>query len=340
MTKFCGSCGTALRPEAKFCAACGNPLRTVVQPPALEYSDRQSFTRHLANPQMAAVWIVGAVVAIALIGSVLGWFGRDHSSGGEQVAEGLSTVNSNGSLTQQWFDEYKDDFLSDQVTQFVTGTAQARSYPTSRGSTIIATLQQDLQIQGRWVKGADPTTRWLRTNNGTYVWDGNLADTIAMTAASVGEVIDDACQGEGCFMYLEGGLRALENGPIMSKVNSEDIVGYFGRGANATVLGSSIVIQAAGSAVVTCTTYRASTYGSSSTAVYDFRRGDRLQMLFYAGEGYSVAREPSGSLVSVEDTCLNYAQKYQATDWVMVQVIGGARGWTKAKYFEPIIEGL
>lgn len=166
MAKFCGSCGGALRPESRFCAACG------ASSPA---EARQPTAGPQRPRQLAAIGIVGAaaVLTLGLIGGyAAGWFESDQAPV-EQSA--LSAVDAEGPLPQSWFDDYSDAFVSGPVTQFVTGTAQMRNYPTSRGSTIIETLQPGRQVEGRWVEGADPTTRWLRTTDGGYVWDGNLA---------------------------------------------------------------------------------------------------------------------------------------------------------------------
>lgn len=67
-----------------------------------------------------------------------------------------------------------DRFLSDSLDVTVTGVAQKRSAPTTRGSTILRTLQPDERLSGRWVQGADGESRWLKTTDGGYVWDGNL----------------------------------------------------------------------------------------------------------------------------------------------------------------------
>lgn len=68
-----------------------------------------------------------------------------------------------------------DRFLSDYLEVAVTGVAQKRNAPTTLGSMIVQTLQPGERLSGRWVQGADGESRWLRTMDGGYVWEGNLA---------------------------------------------------------------------------------------------------------------------------------------------------------------------
>lgn len=70
--------------------------------------------------------------------------------------------------------ERAEVFLSDSLDVTVTGVAQKRSAPTTRGSTILRTLQPGERLSGRWVQGADGESRWMKTADGGYVWDGNL----------------------------------------------------------------------------------------------------------------------------------------------------------------------
>lgn len=180
MAKFCGSCGGSLRSGAKFCAACGAALPVVMQSGRSEHSDQSSMTgQRPERPVLVAAIVVGGILSLALVGNAAGWFGNSQSAVEEQVAAEQLLANNSGPLPKSWFVEYSDDFLSDPVTQFVTGPAQKRNYPTSRGTNVIATLQQGNQIEGRWVKGADPSSKWLRTSDGGYVWEGNLAQALA-----------------------------------------------------------------------------------------------------------------------------------------------------------------
>ena len=68
-----------------------------------------------------------------------------------------------------------DRFLSDDLEVAVTGVAQKRNAPTARDSLILRTLQPGERLSGRWVQGADGESRWFRTTDGGYVWEGNLA---------------------------------------------------------------------------------------------------------------------------------------------------------------------
>lgn len=83
--------------------------------------------------------------------------------------------NANAPLPQSWFDDYTVAYLSDPVSVRVVGSANARSFPTGRGDTLKGAFKNGEKLYGRWVKGADPNQHWLLTDNGYYVWHGNLA---------------------------------------------------------------------------------------------------------------------------------------------------------------------
>lgn len=96
---------------------------------------------------------------------VSGCGGNDDASGG---------MDPDAPLPSSWFDEYRDDFRSDRVSVEVIGKANARNYPTSRQTSVIATYYPTERLDGRWVAGADPTVDWFRTDDGLYIWSGNL----------------------------------------------------------------------------------------------------------------------------------------------------------------------
>lgn len=96
------------------------------------------------------------------------------------VALLLSACSKSGAdetapLPQSWFDSYAVTYLSDTVTMRVVGPANARSFPTGRGNTLRGQFKSGDQLRGRWVRGADQDEHWLLTDNGYYVWYGNLA---------------------------------------------------------------------------------------------------------------------------------------------------------------------
>ena len=81
--------------------------------------------------------------------------------------------------------ERAEVFLSDSLDVTVTGVAQKRSAPTTRGSTILRTLQPGERLSGRWVQGADGESRWMKTADGGYVWDGNLGAPGSITPEGI-----------------------------------------------------------------------------------------------------------------------------------------------------------
>jgi hypothetical protein len=123
-----------------------------------------------------------AILATALAGAWHGgWLGLDWRSKGHIGDESSEEIGQDGSRPASWFANYTDKFLSENVVQFATSTAQKRNFPTSKGSTILGTLQPGEHLAGRWVEGADPATKWLKTDDGGYVWDGNLASEDMIT---------------------------------------------------------------------------------------------------------------------------------------------------------------
>lgn len=173
---FCPACGGSLKQGAKFCAACG----TAVQTSAANASPRQ-LSKQPASARPSglnwAIWggILGliAVIAGALIAAkFLGWF--DGTTGPEPAPAAASAIQQGPVSFADWASGYRDNFMSTSETLYITGTARLRDYPTSDGSTVMATLGPGDPAIGRWVVGRDPTTRWLKLESGGYVWEGNV----------------------------------------------------------------------------------------------------------------------------------------------------------------------
>lgn len=214
MSKFCTNCGAALNPSAKFCTGCGsaagtapatgvNPSETVaaaaVESAATMADDRPSDVQQsplalgasdpagMPNPVLAGhfddepqtgLWrkffawqklLAIGLLACLLIGGA--WVVNNRSD---------SAVSSDAASSDQFVAaNYKDQFLSERDEGVsVISTARMRDYPTTKGTTVVATHQAGEALNGRWVKGVDPSTRWLRVktdgDNVGYVWEGNL----------------------------------------------------------------------------------------------------------------------------------------------------------------------
>ncbi len=68
-----------------------------------------------------------------------------------------------------------DVFLSEGVTLRVSANADVRDWPSATAGSIIRTFAAAAPVTGRWVQGADGTSRWLRLLDGGYVAAASLA---------------------------------------------------------------------------------------------------------------------------------------------------------------------
>ena len=78
-------------------------------------------------------------------------------------------------------------------------------------------------LQGRFVQGVDPTTRWLRLDSGGYVWDGNLSGQNASQDLS-------ACAGEQPPTSVADAERWLADCKARSLQMASSAVGKVGAG--------------------------------------------------------------------------------------------------------------
>lgn len=80
---------------------------------------------------------------------------------------------------------YQDEYLSNEPEQFfVTGPANVRSLPSATSTTITTALSVHDLVEGKWVRGLDEDSRWLRiTWEGDigYVWEQNILPDLPIT---------------------------------------------------------------------------------------------------------------------------------------------------------------
>lgn len=233
MSQFCTRCGTRVLSGAQFCTGCGSAVAGVPNLPAVadrENGDsridrsRDAVTpeedsggpadrgavepnrRNQFGPAIAVAAVIGLVVIIATI-----------------VVTGLSSrpVPSNTvDLAVREPVAYADHFLTatDESLQVVS-PANLRDRPSSQGTTVLRQLRAGEEISGRWVRGVDPTTRWLRVNIGTragYIWERNLGPPGAAGRFSPRIVFD---RGEDAYGFdcssqsscLEAMIQRLES---------------------------------------------------------------------------------------------------------------------------------
>lgn len=182
MLGICGGCGKAIVPGARFCSNCGwqVPAETApVAPASLAGIEAQKGSR--TNPAVIGGVIAGILVVAAGLGL---WLARDATGDLVPAVEATTeaAIDPNAPRPQEWFDTYSDKFVSAEIERITTSAGQKRNFPTAKGSVVLDTIPRGTILSGRWVEGGDPATRWLKTRDGGYVWEGNLGDPQAISA--------------------------------------------------------------------------------------------------------------------------------------------------------------
>jgi hypothetical protein len=158
-------------------------------------ADRQSPEASQATGKSGSRLIIGAAIICVLAGAggavawqagILPFAADDRGSSGVPGTAGDAS----------WTASYSDNFLSDSQTLYLTGTANARDYPSSEGTQVLRSYSQGTSVTGRWVEGRDPAVRWFRLDGGGYIWEGNIGgpDTIypaGMSGLFVGRGLSD-----------------------------------------------------------------------------------------------------------------------------------------------------
>lgn len=121
---------------------------------------------------------VGLLVAAGLAGAF--YMGRD-----DRVEGGTPATAASGSAPAA---PYVDNFLTGFETHYTQSQANERNIPAPKGSRVLRSYGAGVALQGRWVKGVTPGTRWLKTSTG-YVWEGNLVGSAVAPAAYVDRFI-------------------------------------------------------------------------------------------------------------------------------------------------------
>lgn len=188
MARFCSGCGAVLKTQSKFCPTCGLALAMQAgqSVSASRRSGLLSSRRQGWNSRLVGASVAGGLLATALAGA---WFGGLLGSNWQKktlVADAAAgSADADAPRPANWFAAYSDKFLSGDLVVYVTGTAQKRDFPTSKGSTILATVQPGERLTGQWVEGADPATKWLKIPDRGYIWEGNLAGEAVITSSGM-----------------------------------------------------------------------------------------------------------------------------------------------------------
>jgi hypothetical protein len=122
--------------------------------------------------------LIAALVA-ALVGGYFGWTMFGQGPHMAAVAdEPDAAARNDGALGGRpaWQASYADTFLSaETVIMTVAVQAKQRDYPSTDGTAVARERREGEMISGRWVRGADGASRWLKLSDGGYIRDSNLA---------------------------------------------------------------------------------------------------------------------------------------------------------------------
>lgn len=187
--KFCKKCGTELKATSKFCPGCGADCSADAAPAV---SPEVDFEDHVPprNPVLIAAIATG-LAAVAMAGGAWygGFFDRFKEKPAEPVVEASQQVVTDpNSRPPEWFANYRDEYLSEEVVRYTSSKTEQRNFPTVKGTMAMGTIDEGRMVTGRLVTGGDPGTRWLKTGEGSYVWTGNLAERPRFPGPSDGSV--------------------------------------------------------------------------------------------------------------------------------------------------------
>lgn len=209
---FCAQCGAAIPPapiEQDWVALSGGDVPAGAQdgapsdhqpnPPAMGHDE------HVASPAMApphgdvppapaghdayaeleaarsggsagggiGKWLL-ALAALAIIGG-FGWWAWQWARV-PQTAQIDATAPAEPVIAPpaDWRPTYVDTFLSENVEMTTGVDANLRDYPSAEGTSITRIVPTGRRLAGRWVRSQNGNGRWLKLNDGGYVWEGDL----------------------------------------------------------------------------------------------------------------------------------------------------------------------
>ncbi len=175
---YCSECGSKLNAGAQLCDNCGVDLSETA--PEKTFERRQIDFGPVTNavkalttrfPILCNTKVQAGIATIAIVlASFL------YSDWRPDIGKFYNEQTSDKNATGTDFSTYEDDFLSELIGLQTTSVANVRNYPTSRNTNKLDRLSPGLKLSGRWVRGFDPTTKWLKLETGGYVWEGNLTN--------------------------------------------------------------------------------------------------------------------------------------------------------------------
>lgn len=122
-----------------------------------------------------ALWIIAIILGLFVAGLIVAW--TVSWTRGPSFSTVAASADDPASPDEEWRTAYADQFIGDvPVTMITNASANVRDYPTTAGSQVLRSVAESSEISGRWVRGRDQATRWLKLADGGYIWDGNLAE--------------------------------------------------------------------------------------------------------------------------------------------------------------------
>lgn len=178
MSAPCLNCGNLTKVGQSFCPRCGSPVLHATTTP-IEADPPSPLSQVPAKTLIfGAIGLVGLFVAAWLLTALA----SKDGSAGTTDPDAAASANPDAPRPQEWFDSYADTFVSAEMERLVTGPAQKRNFPTVRGSRVTGSVEPGTIVSGRLVEGGDANSKWLKTGDGSYIWDGNLAAPETITS--------------------------------------------------------------------------------------------------------------------------------------------------------------
>jgi hypothetical protein len=117
------------------------------------------------------LWVGAGLFAAALSGA-----------GGWWLAASTPTTMQGVAPARVASETATDEFLSGAVIMAVSEEGEVRDFPSISGGSVAGLQAVGTLVTGRWVRGADANSRWLRLANGGYVHSSMLRANVAKQA--------------------------------------------------------------------------------------------------------------------------------------------------------------
>ncbi|MEK6540669.1 MAG: hypothetical protein AABZ45_00960 [Pseudomonadota bacterium] len=129
------------------------------------------------EPRKSMLWPLLLIAVV--VGGYFGWtmFGQGPQMAAVEAEPDAAAHNASAlGGRPAWQASYADTFLSPEtVIMTVAVEAKQRDYPSTDGTAVARERREGEMISGRWVRGADGASRWLKLSDGGYIRDSNLA---------------------------------------------------------------------------------------------------------------------------------------------------------------------